>query len=68
MEWIKCSNQMPEDDDIVLLANSRFQIITVGFYMGPERVMRPGFWTAYFEPDETLDVSHWMPLPVAPKD
>jgi len=57
-EWIKCNDQLPENDNLVL-----------GWWPNQIKFMRylddDGLWTdeEYIE----WEVTHWMPLPEPPK-
>ncbi|ELI7924718.1 DUF551 domain-containing protein [Yersinia enterocolitica] len=57
--WIKCSDQMPEDDTLCLGVDECGVIWTMHFDDGE------------FQPDtgdvDDLKISHWMPLPAAPE-
>lgn len=57
--WIKCSDQMPEDDTLCLGVDECGVVWTMHFDDGE------------FQPDtgdvDDLKISHWMPLPAAPE-
>lgn len=57
--WIKCSDQMPEDDTLCLGVDECGVVWTMHFDNGE------------FQPDtgdvDDLKISHWMPLPAAPE-
>ena len=58
-EWININKETPEDDErcLVHLSNGH---ICIGFYTSET------FWsTGYYV--NTLEVTHWMPLPEPPK-
>jgi hypothetical protein len=58
--WRKCSDEMPKLGDVVLV---KFSERTKGHYY-PMDVVR---WDSTYELGE-IEVSHWMPLPSAPKE
>lgn len=57
--WIKCSDQMPEDDTLCLGVDECGVIWTMHFDDGEFRA------DTGWSPD--LNVTHWMPLPTAPE-
>lgn len=77
MEWIKCSERLPEHDDNVLVYNYR-DGITLGSYDqecyrsyiekdGSIQVINTGWEVDYhWAPQE--NTTHWMPLPDCPKE
>ncbi|PUV97503.1 DUF551 domain-containing protein [Cronobacter sakazakii] len=69
MEWIKCSERMPEVGDEVLLritCNDHFNIES-GKYKG--NGMWLGCWFAtYGKKESSYQVEHWMPLPAPPAE
>lgn len=67
MKWIKCSEQMPEDQSSVLAYDSFMKAQVVAEYF-------PNFdsWCVqdldeYDHFIESKDVTHWMPLPPKPE-
>lgn len=57
-EWISVEERLPEDDGFVLLCTSKGAIIK-GHYEH-----KHGRWSGL---NNRLNVTHWMPLPEAPK-
>ncbi|EOZ3195992.1 DUF551 domain-containing protein [Yersinia enterocolitica] len=57
--WIKCSDQMPEDDTLCLGVDEFGVIWTMHF--------DDGEWRADTGHVDDLKISHWMPLPTAPE-
>ena len=67
MNWIKCSERMPENGQFVLAYGDSCQ----GWINGPKMaVFRwdiERWWDANLDAEEAEgDPSHWMPLPDAP--
>lgn len=61
-QWIKCSERMPKPNKQVLAYSAR---IGVFFALGKNRPIFP--WE-YLDGDTCrVKVTHWMPLPEAPK-
>ena len=65
MDWIKCSEMMPDNFDMIIFcAHNKF--VSCGRYCG----IKNGHKT--WESDEYVywddEVSHWMPLPDPPKE
>lgn len=60
MEWIKCSDRLPEENKIVLISGGTAKLIDDFWYTGMEEPLfrRSINWT----------VTHWMPLPSAPQN
>lgn len=60
-EWIKCSERMPEGETQVLIATEHGEIAIAKRWNGR--------WSISCLPhDENLcKITHWMPLPAAPK-
>lgn len=66
-EWISVKDRLPAEDDLVLGATDLGCRLV--FYMGPNRVMKEGFW---FINEEGCAIIHngilyWMPIPDPPK-
>lgn len=80
MRWIKCSDEMPKEGEMVLFATRRKKLYGDGGYERPEVecgnrtvIGSKGSWSVAYDmyygdhwPDE--DVTHWMPLPEPPHD
>lgn len=60
MEWIKCSDRLPEEGISVIIY---IGFVTTGFYQ------EEWFYDSYDLDDDDLDheVTHWMPLPKPPE-
>lgn len=56
-KWIKCSDRLPEDYDIVIISGG------LGYFTGKKWISVIG--TEYNEIQ--WEVTHWMPLPSCPK-
>lgn len=73
MEWIKCCDQLPPDDDFVLIwPTPDFGVdLHVGQYMKYHK--KGAGWLAQVNEQNygiewyPIVVTHWMPLPAAPK-
>lgn len=58
--WIKCSERLPEMETDVIVSKVNGHI-RIGFLAyGHQWCVRPGSWP--------IEVTHWQPLPEAPKD
>lgn len=76
MEWIKCSDRLPEKDQWVLcfLDNNRFtnNILTLKFnfeeYINNGVVKKFPIFSSIDRAWPSDQITHWMPLPEAPKD
>lgn len=75
MEWIKFEDKLPENEKAILITNG--EIVTVATfdakaYSYPERMaFFDGHGFSGYEWDWLFDensITHWMPLPEAPKD
>lgn len=64
MEWIKCSDQFPEEEEMVLLCDYLEGFVTAGYYQsyfaGEGWRVNGGFLNIN-------EFTHWMPLPNPPK-
>ena len=58
-EWIKCSDQMPEEDKIVLLCDHG-GYMTAGWLTNGRFYFESMVWFQH-------EFTHWMPLPQPPK-
>lgn len=60
MDWIKCSDRMPEEDEWIIIGSSIYANVTFGMLIGGK----------FFNPDLNYflieGVTHWMLLPSAP--
>lgn len=77
MEWIKCSDRMPEEKERVLCYMEEEHFFFVGFFIKsqlPNDTEVTEHWemdTEYlncdtWRDDVFCDVTHWMPLPEIP--
>lgn len=68
MEWIKCSERMPEDTQMVL-AFSQGEIVAAywNYVMCPIEYKKYRAFT-YLSGSLLDHVSHWMPLPEPPSE
>jgi len=64
MKWISVKEQLPEDDQTILVYNPRASLFQLGYYLKDE----DSFYSieSYFA--FPLHVTHWMPLPQPPKE
>lgn len=77
LEWIKCSDQLPEEYKPVLLCASHFpedyarqdSLIFVGYLCAPYRdeMSWDCVWGDNWVPFQFKDITYWMPLPEVPK-
>ncbi len=66
MEWIKCSDRMPEEHQSVLgFIQNRPQVMILRFSADAE----DDYWFSdeYDDVFPKSDITHWMPLPLSPK-
>lgn len=75
MEWIKCSDRLPEIDKkvLTLIENSR----VIGEFIGDEwiehywiDIPKKRFMNSYSDLQQYVNenITHWMPLPEIPKE
>jgi hypothetical protein len=65
--WVKCSAQLPDPDERVLICNRE------GFVQVAQRFVFPKHWhwapdDGEGVPEDREEVTHWMPLPAPPED
>lgn len=63
-KWIPVTERLPEEDGYYL-CNVRSFAFPGSFYMATLKYYKGGFIDGHFYTD---DVTHWMPLPPAPKE
>lgn len=77
MDWIKCSERMPEKDGEYLVVNDgRFEIAEYSesakedgyFPFGYEELEFDDFGNKLIDWTELRKITHWMPLPDPPKE
>ncbi|HGY1166524.1 DUF551 domain-containing protein [Citrobacter freundii] len=74
MEWIKCSDRMPEPEvPVLIMLNGVLRIGEIRCdYPTHEETYQPFFyWDDPHndgQPWEVFDVTHWQPLPVPPTE
>ncbi len=66
MEWIKCSDRLPELYEAVLFWDNYYKGIHVGSY--GEGDDEDFIWAGEEGIYDLDDISHWMPLPEPPDD
>lgn len=72
MEWIACSERMPEEGQRVLVADDRPPVSMVVAYGVMARGILPGLapgsfvWYETWSDEIVWGVTHWMPLPPPP--
>lgn len=59
-QWVRCSERLPEEGRTVLVDGGIARRIGSGWVTGMEEPM----FTRWIQ----WDVTHWMPLPAAPKE
>jgi hypothetical protein len=62
MNWIKCSERMPEEGVHVLISTEA-EIMYIAYYLKSR-----GCWECAFFDESFVDITHWMPLPEPPKE
>lgn len=68
MEWIKCSDRLPENEvDVIVLwfKNSIYRAVYIGYFDGDEWHLQLSDYNHKQFNNE--HVTHWMPLPELPK-
>ncbi len=66
IQWIKCSERMPEETGDIIVACSDGIVMS-----GISYSIRKGFYIAslgYDDDEPVTDVTHWMPLPEPPQE
>ena len=67
--WIKCSEQMPDDDKYVLVSNGKH--IGLGAYIRDEHLEYDERWQdehfEFINLQSKYPVTHWQPLPEPPQ-
>ncbi len=68
MDWIKVTDQLPDNEQTVLIYDVRFKIIETAYRISTGNKELEIVW---FYPENNGwtedEVSHWMPLPAPPK-
>lgn len=67
MEWIKCCDRLPENDDSVLIYNPKDGISTGEFNASEVSKYNSG-WDSAYDWAPYMSPTHWMPLPKEPKE
>ena len=65
MEWISVKDRMPSMKDIVLVYDTFFEGVSIGYiseFLGERTV-----WIIDYGESVSDTVTHWMPLPEPPK-
>lgn len=65
MEWVKCSNKLPENDDDVLIFNPK-DGIGMGCFNADDICQGQSGWESYYDWSPYMDPIFWMPLPKEP--
>nr|DAU58030.1 MAG TPA: Protein of unknown function (DUF551) [Caudoviricetes sp.] len=72
MEWIKCSERMPDADCWVLICNVSLGGVDMGIYRNDEHLDEDEHWQnesgEFIEAFSGWPVTHWMPLPEPPSE
>lgn len=67
MEWISVKDQLPEDDQTVLMCEAgQDGLPIIGWYESNDCIS--GFYPAHSFQTFRMHVTHWMPLPKQPKE
>lgn len=69
-EWISADEKLPENGQIVL-SHQKDGFIYCAEYFAGNALMSPGWFPRWFMDNDCWDakeVTHWMPLPKAPKE
>ena len=65
MEWISVKEELPKDDQTVLMIEEgQDGIPVIGWYEGAAYI--PGFYPAHSFQTVRMHVTHWMPIPDKP--
>lgn len=67
MEWVKCSDKLPEESVPVLTYDPVIDELRVDYILLFEDGEEPYIWGRKLI-DHWYHVTHWMPLPEPPKD
>ena len=68
MPWIKPSEKLPENDDIVVIAQSK--CIYTGCYVKDDGTWQD-VWFVFIREEEMFkseEIDYWMPIPELPKE
>ena len=63
-DWIKVTEQLPPEEELVLLFNQRYEELHIGWYDGANF----NWGDADTAELEDMEITHWQPLPENPKD
>lgn len=66
MEWISVKDRMPSMKDIVLVYDTFFEDVSIGYiseFLGERTI-----WIIDYGESVSDTVTHWMPLPEPPKE
>ena len=62
-QWIECSDRMPEEAENVVVCGVEDPPAVAYWYADPKGIQ----WCVSLTDDDITDVTHWMPLPAAPR-
>lgn len=70
MEWISVKDSLPETTSNGTFRSSNYVLIYPDCVKARYEEALDKRWTQWYSPfiDDTLEVTHWMPLPEPPKD
>jgi hypothetical protein len=69
MDWIKCSDSLPENNEYVLCSDERDIYILKFMQEQDKRKKNPRYWFESPSGEDFFDeITHWMPLPYLPKE
>lgn len=67
MKWISVEDELPKDDESVLMCEVNQEgMPVIGWYECEVEI--PGFYPANTLTNIRMHVTHWMPLPKLPKE
>ena len=65
MEWISCTDRLPEDDQTVWMMEQGQTLLPILGYYDTSDI--PGFYPIHVFESYRIHVTHWMPIPKMPK-
>jgi hypothetical protein len=71
MEWIKCEDRLPEEDQNIIVYIPKFNdnhVIMEGIYQGLSDDGKENIFSDQFTTYHYSNVTHWMPMPLPPEE